>query len=122
MRRFVVLATVALVVGMIALPAVGDIDKNPNVESFGPVTCDGITADVVWSPSTASVVGKDITEGGVLGVATSIRVYDPTGTVLLETVFDRPGKGLDGLTVECEWLEGGVLLRADVLFRGIDRP
>jgi hypothetical protein len=50
---------------------------------------DGTTFDVVDSPANKSVVGQDAGSTR-LGVAMSVHVFAPDGT-LVETVFAKPG-------------------------------
>ncbi len=101
------LAISAFVVVAMAIPASADIDQSPNSIPFGPSVCeDGRSFDVSYSPTDPSPVGMNL-DSNQMGVSKRLDVIIPTTSdplgdhILLETVYDRPGKGLDKNTVRC---------------------
>lgn len=94
-----VLATLGL-----ALPAGAAVDSNPNASETVNIVCeDGTTFDSVLSPRLGkSVMGHDL-DGNRIVVATS--AYATIGGVPVGVLYDRPGVGLDQLTVWCVWEE-----------------
>ncbi len=105
MKRLVVIVATAFfaLLGM-SLPANAKVDDNPNArETVGVVCDDGTIFESLWGPSFGkSVSGLDL-DGKRVIVATSTYATidgDPVGVL-----FDRPGRGLDDLTVWCVWNE-----------------
>lgn len=97
----------------------------PNAISFGPVTCPAtntIYQDVVLPASQAKpglVVGSSL-----VGVATSLWVAMPDGAPIV-AIFDRPGAGLDALTVWCYWpspVSPTGYIAGAILFNANNRP
>ena len=74
----------------------------------------------VASPS--SLAGHDLE--GTVGVAKSLYVTGPDGNPLA-VLFDRPGAGLDDITVWCFWQDAESprgFIGGDILFRAHLRP
>lgn len=118
-RSFVTVALSVALVGAVAVPALGAVDSNPNAVELTSVSCDGgrLFFETIWVASENSVAGHDL-EGNTVGVAKSIYVTDAEGTPLVE-IFDRPGKGLDKITVWCFWPDAGSptgFVGGDILF------
>lgn len=103
MRHHLMFVAVAVLVSLgISPPAGADVDDNPNAVETVDVTCDdGTTFESVWSVP-GSGVAHDL-EGKRIAVATS--VYATIEGVPVGALFDRPGVGLDRLTVWCVWNE-----------------
>jgi hypothetical protein len=124
--RLAVLGIIMAVVAVVALPAAADIDKNANAIQFGPSVCeDGREVLVAYTPTEQAPVGKVVgTNSG--GVAKSLMVLMLTGPnpledyLVLETIFDRPGKGLDKNTVWCVWPSeiAGIWVGSHINFHG----
>lgn len=118
-RTLLVMACMALV-GVAAVPAWAGVDQNPNAQELTDVICPdaGLSFRTIWVASASSVAGHDL-EGNLVGVAKSIYVTDGAGNPLAE-IFDRPGGGLDSVTVWCFWPDAGSptgFIGGDVLFR-----
>ncbi len=118
-RSFVTAALAVALVGAVAVPALGAVDKNPNAAELTSVSCPdaGLFFETIWVASESSVAGHDL-DGNAVGVAKSIYLTDDTGAPLVE-IFDRPGKGLDNITVWCFWPDAGSptgFIGGDVLF------
>lgn len=133
LRRFGPPGLAAALVGLVGLapaPALAEIDKNPIAVPFGPAQCEGgLDIGLSYTPTESAPVGMNL-ETGKKGVAKSLAVIAITGPdplvdhVVLETLFDRPGRGLDKNTVLCVWpLEGTpVWIGAEIAFTGNARP
>jgi hypothetical protein len=124
-RLFVTVALCVALVGALAVPALGAVDSNPNALELTSVSCPdaGLFFETIWVASESSVAGHDL-EGNAVGVAKSIYITDDEGTPLVE-LFDRPGKGLDNITVWCFWPDAGSptgFIGGDVLFNAHLRP
>lgn len=118
-RSLVTMALCVALVGALAVPALGAVDSNPNAVELNSVSCDDgrLFFETIWVASGNSVAGHDL-EGNTVGVAKSIYITDDEGTPLVE-LFDRPGKGLDNITVWCFWPDAGSptgFIGGDVLF------
>ena len=123
MRRSVSVIVATLLLGVLGVvPALADVDKNPNVLTLVNVICPdaGLSFEAVWSPTAQSVTGHD-SESNLVGVAKSVHVTDSEGNPIPGAVlFDRPGKGLDQNTVWCFWEEPDLptgYAGGDILFR-----
>lgn len=108
------LAISALIVVALALPAAAGIDQSPNAIPFGPSICeDGREGvDLAYTPTDPAPVGM-VSGTNEMGTSKSLTVIaltgaDPLGDhVVLEVLYDRPGKGLDRNTTRCVFpLEG----------------
>lgn len=124
-RMLLVLATAILVAGMPAAPVAADVDANPNAGRLVNVSCPDadLFFESVWVAALASVAGHDL-DGKVVGAAKSIYATDAEGNRLVE-VFDRPGLGLDAITVWCFWQDGESptgYAGGDILFNARLRP
>ena len=98
--KFVMIVVVLMLAALPLSIAFADA-KGPNASQFGPASCeDGTQFEVVVSPSNSSVVGQD-PDSTRLGVAMSVSLFAPDGT-LVETFFDKPG---NQPTVWCTWLD-----------------
>jgi len=115
-RRLVVIAALATVSAVLAVPAFAGVGNNPNAEFIADVACeDGTEAELVIATGQAG----HSQAGALVGVATSIWILDgPNGTPLFP-IFDRPGGGLDNLTTWCWWFDSseGAWIGADILAR-----
>lgn len=124
MRRVIVLVSALMLIGALAGSADADIDNNPNHLAFGPGQCsNGDGFEVAISPSGPFVFAKEFTADGVFGVAKALYLTDAAGNDLV-TVWQRPGAGLEQLTVRCWWPDGNSptgWVGGDILFRGKDR-
>lgn len=125
MKRAFAMALCAALIGVLAVPASAALDSNPNAVELSDVSCveAGLFFDTIWVATEGSVAGHDL-EGKVVGVAKSIYITDSDGTPLAE-IFDRPGKGLDKITVWCFWPDAGSptgFIGGDVLFNAHLRP
>lgn len=126
-RSSLLIALCALIGGLVAVPALGAVDKNPNATELTSVSCPdaGLFFEVIWVASESSVAGHDL-EGNVVGVAKSIYITDSEGNPVPEgEIFDRPGKGLDNITVWCFWPDAGSptgFIGGDILFNAHFRP
>jgi hypothetical protein len=95
--------TIVVVLILAALPlSVAFADaQGPNASQFGPASCeDGSQFEVAVLPSSTAVVAQD-TGSTRLGVAFSISLFAPDGS-LVETFFDKPG---NQPTVWCTWVD-----------------
>ncbi len=120
-RLFVTVAFCVALVGALAVPALGAVDSNPNAQELTSVSCPDadLFFETIWVASQSSVAGHDL-EGNAVGVAKSLYITDDTGTMRLVELFDRPGKGLDNITVWCFWPDAGSptgFIGGDVLFK-----
>lgn len=106
-RSFVTVALCVVLVGLVAVPAVAAVDKNPNAQELVEVNCPeaGLLFEAIWVASSSSVAGHDL-EGNIVGVAKSLYITDAAGSPLIE-LFHRPGRGLDNITVWCFWPDPG---------------
>jgi hypothetical protein len=125
MRRSI--GTVVLasaLVGLVAVPAWGAVDRNPNAFQLIGVSCPevGLHFETTWVASPSSLAGHDLDGNGV-GVAKSLYVTTNEGEPV-GTLWDRMGKGLKEITVWCYWEDGGSptgYLGGDVLFNAHQR-
>jgi hypothetical protein len=117
-RSFLTVALCVALVGVLAVPAMGAVDSNPNASELTSVSCDNdLFFETIWVASQSSVAGHDL-EGNRVGVAKSLYITDSEGTPLAE-LFHRPGKGLANVTVWCFWPDAGSptgYIGGDVLF------
>ena len=116
MRRPVVIATLLALTVVLALPASAGIGNNPNADVITTLACeDGTTVPVVIAVGRAG----HLPAGQLAGVATSIWALTGPDGARLFSIFDVPGKGLDGRTTWCWWFEAseGVWVGGDILFR-----
>lgn len=124
MRRTIGLISTMVLVLALALPAAGDIDQNPNATAFGPGECsNGDTFALAVSPTDPSVFAKELVMDGLRGVAKAIYATDEDGNAVL-TFWERPGAGLDALTVRCWWeapFSPTGYIGGDILFSGNSR-
>lgn len=105
MKTKIVTIVVVLILAALPLGVAFADAKGPNASQFGPASCeDGTQFEVVVSPSSTSVVGQD-TGSTRLGVAMSVSLFAPDGT-LVETFFDKPG---NQPTLWCTWDDPNVL-------------
>lgn len=105
MKRYAASVTVFLVAILgISPPAHADVDDSPNATETVDIVCDdGTRFESIWSPRLGkSVAGHDL-DGKRIVVATS--AYATIDGVPVGALFDRPGRGLDDLTVWCVWDE-----------------
>lgn len=102
-RSFALGVVLVAMIGVLAVPAVGSVDRNPNAAELVDVNCPdaGLSFETIWVASQSSVAGHDL-EGNRVGVAKSLYVTDPDGAPVAE-LFHRPGAGLDDITVWCFW-------------------
>jgi hypothetical protein len=119
-RKSLIVAVSAVLVCLAAIPALADVDKNPNAQQLVGVSCPdaGLSFETIWVPAGSSVAGHDL-EGNIVGVAKSIYLTDPAGVPLVE-LFHRPGAGLDNVTVWCFWPDPASptgFIGGDILFR-----
>lgn len=120
MKRSLALVVLCVALtGVLAVPALGGVDSNPNAQELAGVTCPdaGLFFEVIWVASQNSVAGHDL-EGNTVGVAKSLYATDSEGTPVAE-IFHRPGRGLDNVTVWCFWPDAGSptgFIGGDVLF------
>lgn len=124
-RSFAIVALCVALVGVVAVPALGAVDSNPNANELSDVSCPeaGLFFDTIWVATENSIAGHDL-EGNSVGVAKSIYITDSEGTPVAE-VFDRPGRGLDNITVWCFWPDAGSptgFIGGDILFNAHLRP
>ncbi len=90
-------------------------------------TCEnGLFFEAIWSPTEQSVTGHDLATN-TTGVAKSIyAVVVVEGAIVpVFEIFDRPGKGLDDLTVWCYWPDAASptgLIGGEILFNANLRP
>lgn len=124
-RSFVTVALCAALVGVLAVPAWGAVDRNPDATELIGVSCPeaGLFFESIWVSSQSSVAGHDL-DAKTVGVAKSLYVTDVEGNPLVE-LFHRPGKGLDNVTVWCFWPDEGSptgFVGGDVLFNAQLRP
>ena len=124
-RSFTTVALSAVLAAVLAVPALGAVDSNPNASELVDVTCPdaGLFFETIWVASQNSVAGHDL-EGNTVGVAKSLYITDSEGDPLAE-IFHRPGKGLDNVTVWCFWPDAGSptgFIGGDVLFNAHLRP
>lgn len=107
-------------VGAMAVPALGGVDSNPNASQLVGVSCPdaSLSFETIWVASPSSLAGHDL-EGNTVGVAKSLYITDAEGNPVAG-IFDRPGKGLDNITLWCFWPDAGSptgFVGGDVLFR-----
>ncbi len=106
MRRTLITAAVTLLIAALAAgTASAKIDANPNSRSVSNVQCEGgLSFEALWTATPQSVVGHDL-DGNRVGVVKSVYATLPDGTPFpgVPPLFDRPGQGLDGITVWCFW-------------------
>lgn len=121
MRRIqtIVVACIALI-GVMAIPALASVDQSPRAVTLPNVTCPEaeLFFEVIWIGSGSSLAGHDL-EGNIVGVAKSLYFTDSDGNPF-EAAFDRPGKGLDSVTVWCFWPDEGSptgFVGGDILFK-----
>lgn len=119
------MALCVVLAGAVAVPALGAVDSNPNASELADVSCPeaGLFFETIWVATESSVAGHDI-EANTVGVAKSLYITDSAGNRVAE-IFDRPGKGLDNITVWCFWPDAGSptgFIGADVLFNAHLRP
>ena len=126
-RSFVTVALSVVLVGVVAVPALGAVDSNPNASELVDVSCPdaGLFFETIWVASQSSVAGHDL-EGNTVGVAKSLYITDPEGNPVPDgEIFHRPGKGLDNITVWCFWPDAGSptgFIGGDILFNAHLRP
>jgi len=124
-RSFAIVVLCVALTGVLAVPALGAVDSNPNASQLVEVSCPdaGLFFEAIWVASQNTVAGHDL-EGNTVGVAKSLYITDSEGNPLVE-IFDRPGKGLDNTTVWCFWPDAGSptgFIGGDVLFNAHLRP
>lgn len=124
-RSFASLALCVALVSALAVPALGAVDSSPNAVELTSVSCPDadLFFETIWVATESSVAGHDV-EGNTVGVAKSIYITDADGSPLVE-LFDRPGQGLDNITVWCFWPDAGSptgFIGGDVLFKAHLRP
>lgn len=124
-RSFAIVALCVALTGVLALPALGAVDSNPNAVELAEVSCPDadLFFETIWVATEGSVAGHDL-EGNTVGVAKSIYITDSEGNPVAE-IFDRPGKGLDNVTVWCFWPDVASptgFIGGDVLFNAQLRP
>ncbi len=119
-RTLTVLVFCMALSGVVAIPAFASVDQNPNAVELTSVTCPDaeLFFGTIWIGSESSPAGHDL-EGNIVGVAKSLYITDPDGNPIAAG-FDRPGKGLDAVTVWCFWPDGGSptgFVGGDILFK-----
>lgn len=124
-RSFAIVVLCVALTGALAVPALAAVDSNPNAVELSDVSCPeaGLFFDTIWVATEGSVAGHDL-EGNAVGVAKSIYITDSEGNPLA-VIFDRPGKGLDNITVWCFWPDAGSptgFIGGDILFNAHLRP
>lgn len=128
MRRTLTTAAATLLFAAFAAgTASADIDANPNSRSVSDVQCEGgLSFEALWAATPQNVVGHDL-DGNRVGVAKSVYATLPNGTPFpgVPPLFDRPGQGLDGITVWCFWpdeLSPTLYAGGEILFNANLRP
>lgn len=126
MRRSLITVVLCVALaGVVAAPAGGAVDSNPNAVEISSVSCPeaGLFFDTIWVATENSLAGHDL-EGNTVGVAKSVYATDFEGNVVAE-ILHRPGKGLDNITVWCFWPDAASptgFIGADILFNAHLRP
>lgn len=123
-RSFAVVVLCVALTGVLAVPALGGVDSNPNAHELVGVTCPDASLffEAIWVASQNSVAGHDL-EGNTVGVAKSLYLTDSDGDPVAE-IFHRPGKGLDNITVWCFWPDAASptgFIGGDILFNAHSR-
>jgi hypothetical protein len=126
-RTFAIVVLCVALTGVLAVPALGAVDSNPNAVELSDVSCPeaGLFFDTIWVATEGSLAGHDL-EGNTVGVAKSLYITDSEGiSVPGGEIFHRPGRGLDNITVWCFWPDAGSptgFIGGDVLFKAHLRP
>jgi hypothetical protein len=100
-----------------ARPASAGPADDPNADVASNVLCED---GQVFETLIGTGVAGRVPSGPAVGVVKSLHVLLERGGDPVFTVFDRPGRGLDGKVVWCEWFNvtDGFLLGGEVLRTG----